>query len=1092
MDERPLDRSALESLLKFDEALRNAGTQGISSGTSPGFDHETATACQLLARLEAEIPRQSELKARWVPTRIGRFEIEAVLGTGGFSIVYAAMDHSLNRRVAIKIPRPMSLPDPGLRQRFLNEARAAAKLDHPNIVQVFETGGDGEITYIAMALCEGPDLECWLNSRNNPPSPKLAAMIVRELAKAVHYSHCSGIIHRDIKPGNVLLFPDPTNGIEEFPYQPRLADFGLAKLLAAGGTDSLSITMLGTPRYMAPEVIRNSTTAATAQSDVYAMGAVLYTLLTGRPPFSSASTAETLRQIVDTDPVSPQTIDPSIPRDLCSVCLRCLEKLPEHRYASALDLVDELDRFLSGRPVHAKPTRTIGRLVKWSKRQPLLATSLGALTAGLLGFAVFWGQYTRALSRLDQELTTRNGQLSLKVKELDAAVASETHSREDSERHLQMADELNFVQDLNLASDLMRNGDPAAASRLLAIHNQPPDGETEPSFDRSRYFAYRYLKARTSLEPVKSGHSGQAVWSMVSSPVSEEFAVCGAAGRVQIFSSITLNLLREQQIADTELNTILWQQDGRTIVAGGDDGKLYFCDAATLSVQRQFPVMSPEAIYCLAAAQEPNQLVMCGRRPRLVICSTETGQVLQEIATPHEGDIETFAVAADRSFLISGGDDGRICRYEMPDFKLAWQFRISDIPGTTVGMIQFNRDHQTLTATGRPGELWILDANQGSVLHSWKCLDRIYAAVAGLDYVICGDASGVLSNLRIDGAPELSPIQRWQKHDARISSILPLPNSNPSGNSVAFVSADRNGLMHRWDVNMESRTVPIQSPQTPSRTTANSTGWNTAGDIVRTSQSGIQVFNRQNQIEGHSLKEYPLCAVACLTENDCIAGTLDGRIVLSLDGRIDVVQAFPDVAVFEISADAEGRFATARSVADEAILLDVGQRKILFRGELRAAQTISRDGRWFVSARQTTDDLEVYDLSDVTNLAPVRIIAAHRSTISDLAFTPDGRRLISASNDRTLAVWKTDSWLLEHRIPAQPIKDGQLAVHPDNRTVATFDETMHVRLFDVVAGRETVSLPERFEKIRDVSFAPDGRSLAVSLSDQTVTIINVP
>ena len=170
----------------------------------------------------------------------------------------------------------------------------------------------------------------------------------------------------------------------------------------------------------------------------------------------------------------------------------------------------------------------------------------------------------------------------------------------------------------------------------------------------------------------------------------------------------------------------------------------------------------------------------------------------------------------------------------------------------------------------------------------------------------------------------------------------------------------------------------------------------------------------------------------------------------------------------------------------------MGQRKILFRGELRAAQTISRDGRWFVSARQTTDDLEVYDLSDVTNLAPVRIIAAHRSTISDLAFTPDGRRLISASNDRTLAVWKTDSWLLEHRIPAQPIKDGQLAVHPDNRTVATFDETMHVRLFDVVAGRETVSLPERFEKIRDVSFAPDGRSLAVSLSDQTVTIINVP
>ncbi len=334
------------------------------------------------------------------PTRFGRFEVGRELGRGSFGVVFLAYDPRLRRQVALKVPRPEVLLTAEMRRRFEREARAAAGLDHPNLVPVFDAGEDGSISYIASAYCPGPTLAAWLKARPGPVSPRLAARIVVKLAQAIAHAHGRGVLHRDLKPGNVIMEPIPTGTPERrdddgLDCVPRVTDFGLARLCTTGQEATAATqagAILGTPSYMAPEQAQGGGVEVGPAADVYGLGAILYALLVGRPPFQADSVLDTLLLLRTQEPVAPSRLRPRVPRDLETVCLKCLCKEPHRRYATAAALAGDLDRFLAGHPVRARRLGPVGRLALWCRRQPALAATIAvaALAVGAIASAGIW------------------------------------------------------------------------------------------------------------------------------------------------------------------------------------------------------------------------------------------------------------------------------------------------------------------------------------------------------------------------------------------------------------------------------------------------------------------------------------------------------------------------------------------------------------------------------------------------------------------------------------------------------------------------------------------------------------------------------
>jgi tetratricopeptide (TPR) repeat protein len=302
-------------------------------------------------------------------------------------IVYKALHRPLNRVVALKMILAGAHAGPDELARFRREAELVARLQHPNIVQIYEIGEHEGLPYLSLEYVDGPSLHDKLD--RCPQPARAAAHLAEVLARAMQAAHALDIIHRDLKPANVLLAADGT---------PKITDFGLAKRLDTGATDTQPGTVLGTASYMPPEQASGRTEEIGPLVDVYALGALLYEMLTGRPPFLGESMLRTLEQVCSQDPVPPRRLQPDVPRDLETVCLTCLQKEPRRRYASALDLAEDLHRFLQGEPIRARPVPAWERSYKWARRRPAQAALVAAVAAALLGGAtgmVFYGLYQR-------------------------------------------------------------------------------------------------------------------------------------------------------------------------------------------------------------------------------------------------------------------------------------------------------------------------------------------------------------------------------------------------------------------------------------------------------------------------------------------------------------------------------------------------------------------------------------------------------------------------------------------------------------------------------------------------------------------------
>src|SRR3989449_1046034 len=303
----------------------------------------------------------------------GDYELLEQIGRGGQGVVFRARQKSLNRIVALKVIGLGNWATKAHLKRFRLEAEAAARLEHPGIVPIHEVGERDGSCYFSMKFVEGGQLDEVI--KRTPMSIRRAVELIEKVARTVHYAHEHGILHRDIKPGNILL---------DAKGEPHLTDFGLARLIESESSVTHTLDVLGTPSYMAPEQAVGNKAAISSVTDVYGLGAVLYQLLTGQPPFAGGATYETIKLLLDTEPRPPRLLNPKIDRDLSTICLKCVEKDAKRRYTSALALAEDLERWLKHEPILARHTGVIGRSRKWVRRNPssaLLAACLVALAA---------------------------------------------------------------------------------------------------------------------------------------------------------------------------------------------------------------------------------------------------------------------------------------------------------------------------------------------------------------------------------------------------------------------------------------------------------------------------------------------------------------------------------------------------------------------------------------------------------------------------------------------------------------------------------------------------------------------------------------
>ena len=321
-----------------------------------------------LASLDNENDEASEPTIARMLKDFGDYELLEEIGRGGQGVVYRARQKSLNRIVALKVIGLAHWATEAHVKRLRMEAEAAAHLDDPRIVPIYEIGERDGACYFSMKLIEGGQLDKVVGSELMPG--RKAAELIAKLARTLDYAHQHGVLHRDVKPGNILI---------DVKGEPHLTDFGLARLVETESTVTRTLEVLGTPSYMAPEQAVGNNTQLTGATDVYGLGAVLYQLLTGHPPFAGGTTYETVRLVLETQPRQPRLWNPKVDRDLETICLKCLEKEPSKRYASAQALAEDLERFLRNEPIRSRRSSRLEHVRRWCKRKPLVASLVAAL-----------------------------------------------------------------------------------------------------------------------------------------------------------------------------------------------------------------------------------------------------------------------------------------------------------------------------------------------------------------------------------------------------------------------------------------------------------------------------------------------------------------------------------------------------------------------------------------------------------------------------------------------------------------------------------------------------------------------------------------
>ena len=583
----PAHRESLESLVKENPRWGlelNPPDPGETLGTNSPPEFTSSANWQSLETVAAM--GKSTDPENPPSCRFGDYELIEKIGQGGMGVIYKARQQKLNRIVAVKMIRAGKLAAPADIQRFQSEAEAIGRLEHPQIVPIYEVDQVEGIHFFSMAFVDGEDLAQKL--RQGPLPQRQAAQLVCEIALAIHYAHQQGIIHRDLKPANILLTRDG---------QIRVTDFGLAKLQDAEHGQTVTGDVVGTPGYMSPEQAAGQRASVGTASDIYSLGAILYSLLAGRPPFHAATMVDTLLQVINDSPVSPRQVNPALDRDLETICLKCLEKTASRRYPTAHDLSDELQRFIDGHPIEARPVGVLSRVWRWSCRRPKLAAAWSTVAALLLFLsiagplaAIYQTQLKTAANQSAQDSLQSAAKYRKEQVRADAKATEAEHALYDTR--------------MILAQSALENNNPGYTRQLLGFYQDPSTGNDY------RGFEWHYLNQQVHQEICSiNPHPGFAIMDVATppsrtqrgvrlrnkSPVSDifEFATLGGDGLLRIWQ-IDGIMKREVSLGPSGGYCMDYKDDGQLIVVGSKSGEIRFFDVKTLKQEKRVKVGSDD------------------------------------------------------------------------------------------------------------------------------------------------------------------------------------------------------------------------------------------------------------------------------------------------------------------------------------------------------------------------------------------------------------------------------------------------------------------------------------------------------------------